>query len=407
MNVKSGSQSRIDIYIQISFHQLRFEKTPAGFKAKYTLAYIIKKEKGDIVQTRDGDREITTGTYEESVSSRFDGTLQSFILDPGRYAVEIISTDNNSALRYRYNEQINVRGFNSSGFKASDMLFLDTVIANARSISLTPIVPSAVSTAGGSLGIFQELYNVTKGDTVRVIQTYSAVPTFPNDSVNFNYFTPPYKTGQHLCDMEYSDMYFIQDSSLIIEKEGTEQLIQFYPPLRPGSSLAERLVIRGNDTLRFHQAFFRHIQSAGSIVPMDELTDAMRYIMREEEYDTLLTTKKNISSVPAFWQDRGGRQRMVEFQKRVSEADKLFTSCIEGSRTPMGISYIVCGTPDYVDCRSPYFENWYYTVGERSYAIQFRRTNERDDMAAFALVPFSVNEQLWQYYIDQWRKKSR
>jgi GWxTD domain-containing protein len=202
-------------------------------------------------------------------------------------------------------------------------------------------------------------------------------------------------------------MYFIQDSSLIIEKEGTEQLIQFYPPLRPGSSLAERLVIRGNDTLRFHQAFFRQIQSAGSIVPMDELTDAMRYIMREEEYDTLLTTKKNISSVPAFWQDRGGRQRMVEFQKRVSEADKLFTSCIEGSRTPMGISYIVCGTPDYVDCRSPYFENWYYTVGERSYAIQFRRTNERDDMAAFALVPFSVNEQLWQYYIDQWRKKSR
>lgn len=406
MNVKSGSQSRIDIYIQMSFRQLRFEKTSSGFKAKYTLAYIIKKENGEIVQTKDIDREIITGTYEESVSNRYDGTLQSVRLGPGRYSVEIISTDNNSSLHYRYGEQVTVRSFTNKEFDASDVLFLDTVIVNARSISMTPIVPSAFSTESGSLGIFQELYNAAMGDTVRVIQTYSAIPEVTNDSENFNYFTPPYKTGQRLCSMKYSDTYYRQDSLLVIGKGGTDQLIQFYLPLRPGSSLAARKVIRGYDTLCFRQLFFRHTQSGGATVSADELTDAMRYIMREEEYDTLLSNGKNISSVSAFWRERGGRQRMAEFQKKISEADKLFTSCVEGSRTPMGISYIVCGAPDYVDCRNPYVETWYYTVSERSYALQFRRSNESDDPPVFELVPFSVNDQLWQYYIDLWRKKS-
>ncbi len=406
MNVKSGEGSRIDVYTQVPLNKLRFEKTANGFKTTYTLAYVFRNSENEVVQSRDVDRAIETKTYDESVSNRFDPMMQSFILAPGEYYLEMISTDNVSKLQYRFMNRITAKDFSLSVFCASTELFLDTIVADAKGISLHPIIPSSISMMQHSIGVFQEIYNVRQGDTVTIEESYSTYSEEKEKKTDFMYFSPPYQSPHRGCVEKYSEEYYRNDSVFVIQKNGVQPIIQFFPLPRRGSTQLTRKIISGSDTVVTIRRVFLGKLHPGLDVAQDEITDAMRYIMKEEEYDSMMavSNEKLTAAIANFWELHGGRQRLKDFERKISEANSLFPSCIEGSRTPMGILYIICGAPDYVDCRGGYYENWYYNTGEKSFGIQFRREGEDDDHN-FALVPFSINDMMWQYFIDRWRSK--
>jgi GWxTD domain-containing protein len=160
-----------------------------------------------------------------------------------------------------------------------------------------------------------------------------------------------------------------------------------------------------SDTIRFSENYFLRNYVLPTALSLQEITFVMRYILREEEYDSISIGEgeERNKRINQFWESRGGFDKRKEFEQRIVEANLLFTECATGSETPMGIVYIICGTPDYVECRGGIMETWYYNFGERSFPIQFRRENE--NIAYYTLLPFSVNDSLWQYYIDRWRRK--
>lgn len=412
MNVDAHGQSRLDLYLQMPYKKLRFQLNDFLYRASFSYAFLIRNVHGEIIQTKEIDRAVTVRTYEESVSLRSDFYLHTFLLPPATYTVEIISRDNLSRQRYRVVQTVDAKNFTDSTIAASTVLLLDTVAYDAKGVVLRPVLPDFVSLLSGSMGTFQEIYNIRAGDTLRVSTRYYRLKTMPKENEKkFSYWLPPYRIDDEECTATGKELYLSCDSTLVVQQNGTLQFIQLCQPLRIGKTIIQRSIVRHSaaqvDSVFTEFSLFRK-DSSGKLSPsQDEVLAAMRYILRESEYDSLQTLFGDDRSkkISEFWSIRGGRQRRFDFEKRVYEADQFFTTCMEGSRTPMGIVYIICGIPDYVDCRSDLFETWYYTLGERTYSVQFRVVGDRNQKTYFELTPFSVNELFWQYHIDQWRKK--
>lgn len=413
MNVDAHGQSRLDLYLQMPYKKLRFQMDGFQYSASFSYLFLVRDSKGEIIQTKEIDRAVTVRTYEESVSLRSDFYLQTFLLPPATYTVEVISRDNLSQQRYRIVQTIEAKNFSNSTVSASTILLLDTIAYDAKGVVLRPILPEYVSLLSGSIGTFQEIYNIRAGDTLVISTRYCRLKQPREDErKKFTYWLPPYRIDDTNCIAENEEVYASCDSTFIATRDGTLQFIQLCQPLHVGKTIVHRFIVRRSagrvDSVSTEFSLFRKDSSSKLSPSQDEILAAMRYILREPEYDSLVTISGNerLKKITEFWSVRGGSQRRFDFEKRVYEADQFFTTCMEGSRTPMGIVYIICGVPDYVDCRSDLYETWYYTLGERTYSVQFRAAGNRNRKAYFELNPFSVNELFWQYHIDQWRKKN-
>ncbi|MFA5833694.1 MAG: GWxTD domain-containing protein [Bacteroidota bacterium] len=410
MNVRADNMSRGDVYIQTPYTNLRFEKVLEGFKASYTLAFVVRDVHNDIVQTKEVERPISVKTYEETISRRFDSYLQSLILVPGDYTIEIISTDNLSRLRYKLKEKITAKNYANEKNFTSSVLFLNTMLSNEHGITIRPILPASLSLLTDSVGMFQELYHLQQGDTIQITESYRTSRADALEGRSISYMQPPYRIGLDDCERSLDSVYYKQDSIFIAGKSGTLQLIQFYTLPMVGGTAIDRVVkIKRKEMLDSSVTtlnVFRRDSRFLTSLSVNEVTSAMRYIMRQEEYDSLMHREKEEQNafMNTFWENRGGFVRRTEFERKVAEANGLFTSCIDGSRTAMGIVYILCGTPDYIDCRGTYIETWVYNIGDRAFSIQFRRVSERSQL--YEMTPFSVNEAVWQYFVDRWRRKT-
>ena len=409
MNVRSDEQSRVDIYTQMQYKNIRFEKSNGGFKASYTLTAVIRNSKGEIIQSKEVDCPIETRTYEETVSPRFDSRLQSIVLPPSDYSLEITAVDNLSHLRFSHVEKLSAKNYSDSSTIASGILFLNTMVHDEKGITIRPILPSSISLLSDSIGIFQELYNIGANDTIHIAEIYRTPRNSFNEDRSFNYLMPPYKTPLAKCENRSDSVYLMKDSLFIASQSGTLQTFQFYPLPSVGGTTIERTIsVRNNtkrDSLSFIKNVFRRDKRFLNALSSEEILSAMRYILMEREYDSLAGAvgQDQMVKINSFWDHRGGVERRTEFERKIAEANMLFTSCVDGSRTAMGIVYIVCGTPDYIDCRGSFIETWLYNIGERAYPIEFRRENEQT--VSFEIAPFSINDIVWQYFIDRWRRK--
>jgi GWxTD domain-containing protein len=411
MNVAAPAQSRIDVYLQMPYKKLRFQKEDFQYNASYSYTMLVRDENNELVQTKEVDRTVTVRTYEESVSLRSDFYLQTLLLPAGSYKLEVQAHDNLSQLVYRAVQPLNVKNFSGLLRSASTVLFLDTMTYDAKGISLRPVLPDYISAVSGSLGTFQEVYHIQAGDTLTVTTQYFRIGKGNKEKEKFSYRLPPYRVDDARCAEKKRELYFSHDSIFVSPQSGTVQFILSHQLPQVGLTLVKRIVIvhspSGSDTTTSSFSLFRRDPSYKFIPSPDEILSALRYITREEEYDSLAAAsdEERMKKISEFWNDHGGSQRQFDFEKRVQEANQFFTTCTDGSRTPMGIVYIICGVPDYVDCRSPLTEQWYYTLGEQTFAVQFRRSTEDTQSPYFEVVPFSVNDTFWQYCIDQWRRK--
>jgi GWxTD domain-containing protein len=411
MNVRSDDKSRLDLYLQMPYSHIRFEKTIDGFRASYGITVIIKDEEHQIVQTKEAERVIEVKSYEETVSSRFDFFLQSFTLEPNSYAIEILSFDNLSKLQYRYRETIVAKNYSSPQFSASTELLLDTILTDERGITLRPVLPSSISMLKSSIGVFQEIYHTQPGDSVTVSVLYLQNRKKEDSERHDYYLVPPYKLGNIECKKYDDSIYFHSDSTFVVTNEKIVRLFQFYPLPAIGSTIVKRTLkfrnANGIDSVSSTRQLFRRDYQHFSIPTVDEILSSMRYILRDDEYDTIAVgnDEEKMKRLNAFWEKQGSYLGRSDFERRVHEANTMFSSCVDGSKTPMGIVYIICGVPDYIECRNPLTENWYYNIGERTFSIQFRQVRTDNINQYYELVPFSINETVWQYFVNKWRKR--
>jgi len=409
MTVRLNELSRVDIYYQMPYTHLRFERTSDGFKGSYTIAFVLRDDAGTVVQTKEADRKIIVQTYDETVSLRSDFHFQSFLVPSGSYTVEMLATDHLSNLQYRQKKVFIAEDFASTAPSISSVLYLDTLIAENNGIALRPVLPSSLSILDESIGMFQEVYQLLPGDSIDIAVSYTRSSDQKSTVKDFGYLMPPYKiSATEYCE-PFDSLYYRHDSLVIATHQGSLQLFQFYPlPAIGGTHIVRHITIRRSGTeisKKYEENVFRRKKEYRTSLSYEEIIAAIRYIVREEEYDSLIAGAEHdrFRRIIRFWETHGGEERRLEFERRIKDANTIFTSCINGGQTAMGIVYIVCGMPDAVDCRASYNETWLYTIGDRVFTIPFRRENERTQN--YELIPFSIRDNLWQYFVDRWRRK--
>jgi GWxTD domain-containing protein len=409
MNVRGNDKSRIDVYTQLPYWNIRFQKKGDVYSASYTMKIIIRDSSGAIVRTTDADRPIEAGTYEISVSRRYDLFLQSFQFEPGRYTFEIESFDNLSKYRSRTVTSVIAADLSTGTVRAGSPLFLNTMRSSESGITLRPVLPSDLSALNDSIGIFQEIYNCSLNDTIRIIQQFIGPQEFPGTEPAYPRMMPPYRMSTTSCATEAGVPYFSAETLFTVKNEGTVRSILFYPLPSAGHSLLRRHIIvthnGRNDTLSGTTGLFRREKRAMNTIALSEEIAVLRFIIQKEMFDSLIigdAISRN-REIAEFWEERGGTERRKEFLRRIAEANMLFTGCTDGSKTPMGIISVICGTPDLIECNGDYAETWYYTIGERSYPVQFRKIEGAEPL--YEIEPFSMSDVLWQYSLDLWRRK--
>jgi GWxTD domain-containing protein len=409
MHARSDSMNRSDIYIQMPFHQVRFERTAEGFKASYSMTFIIRNKLNDIVQTKEVERHLTVRSFEESVSNRFDVHFQSFALPSGEYTADISAVDELSKLRYRSVQPLQVPDLSEAGERVSSILFTDRIQTGEKGISLRPVLPSSIAMLKDSLGLFQMIYRLRTGDTVIVADQYFRRRIVLEEDDGGSFMQPPYAQSSNHCHQPMDSLYYHADSTVTVGRSGDLQLVVTRPLPESGSSqLVRTVIVRSGDradTSIFRQSIFIRDYRLRNALTLDEVVSAMRFVLRQEEYDSIRTATgaHREEHIRAFWSIRGGNERRAEFERKVIEANTMFTSCVDGAGTAMGAVYYICGVPDFIECRGKYAETWYYNIGDRAYPFEFRR--ESDENHYYELSPFSVNEYVWQYFVDRWRKR--
>ena len=116
------------------------------------------------------------------------------------------------------------------------------------------------------------------------------------------------------------------------------------------------------------------------------------------------------AELDAFWLEVGGsperaRGLIRAFYNRVQDANRAFTSYMEGWKTDRGMIYLVMGQPISI-YRDAETEQWTYSglVGFPDILFIFRKMNNPFSNNDYALIRQPVYENVWYLAVDHWRQ---
>ena len=141
-----------------------------------------------------------------------------------------------------------------------------------------------------------------------------------------------------------------------------------------------------------------------------QLLEATRYLTTRKEYERLKAMEDKKKAVDQFWVETGGnyeRARMLirAYYNRVQEANKLYTSYLEGWKTDRGMIHMIFGRPQSI-YRDEETEQWSYNgiPGFPEMIFVFRKMNNPFSNNDYALIRQPAYENVWFMAVDQWRQ---
>lgn len=142
----------------------------------------------------------------------------------------------------------------------------------------------------------------------------------------------------------------------------------------------------------------------------EQLIEATRYLTTRKEYGHLMTTENKKAELDALWLAIGGspdraRGLIRAYYNRVQDANRVFTSYMEGWKTDRGMIFIILGEPLSI-YRDDETEQWTYTglPGFPDLLFIFRKMNNPFTNNDYALIRQPVYENVWYLAVDQWRQ---
>lgn len=136
----------------------------------------------------------------------------------------------------------------------------------------------------------------------------------------------------------------------------------------------------------------------------------LRYLTSKSEYDDLILSKKKKEAVDKFWLTTAGNEdrakEMIQlYYNRVKEANRFFTSYLEGWKTDMGIIYIIYGPPNVVS-RGKDIENWVYGEDRNLLSITFSFVKVENPFTDndYSLSRSPAYKDGWYIAVDNWRR---
>lgn len=211
---------------------------------------------------------------------------------------------------------------------------------------------------------------------------------------NFPLAAPPYSFDVH-DDFNYKpDSVFTVDTDDTIPLNFRDEGIYHFQ--------ADTNSHEGMSLFRFKGGF-------PSVTTPEQMMEATRYITSKKEYEELTTSASKKAAVDKFWLDIGGspeRTRLLikKYYSRIKEANRLFTSYMEGWRTDRGMIYLIFGSPNFV-YKSSNSENWIYGQPNNALSLNFffPRVNNPFTDNDFSLSRVPIYESSWFRAVEYWR----
>ncbi|MFH1321611.1 MAG: GWxTD domain-containing protein [Bacteroidota bacterium] len=240
------------------------------------------------------------------------------------------------------------------------------------------------------------------------LKSYNTFTIRSNDNDISKLFMSYYSQDFNIAHPPFS----VQDQNSLRLKPDSTFSIQ----LRGSTKTALKLQKRGiyhfqtDSIIRDGLTLFKYYDDFPKVTSPEHLIEPLCYITTKQEYQELILHKNKKLAVDDFWlkitgnPDRG-KKIIHEFYNRIQDANKYFSSYLEGWKTDRGMIYIIYGLPDVVYKTSSY-ENWVYGEEGNQMSLNFTFTKVRNPLTDndYSLNRSLIYKNSWYMAVDAWRQ---
>jgi len=356
-----NGQSRVDVFIQVPFAAVQFERTSTGFEGGYSVTVSIYMEDGETLYLEKmWNEKISVKSFgESSAKENFNLSYRSFKLTPGKYFIKTTVTDRDSRKEYSSKNNYNMREFLPKPSISDIMLIAQMTIVEGNN-RIIPNVSRNVSENKKEINIFFEIYSDSStNNNIEYVITNKDNKILYEDS------------GKQLINKGKTQVFYtISDSTLL-------NLGKYI--------LTVRLKDNNENILAStSKAFYsRWIGLPATVDNIDKAIDQLIYIANPDEIEYMENGKDEGEKTKRFieyWKTKDpspGNEENEVFQEyfgRVNFANEQFSHYREGWQSDRGMVFIILGPPNNVD-RHPFeydtkpYEIWEYYEINRSFTF--------------------------------------
>jgi len=354
-------QTRVDIFIQVPFAAVQFERTSAGFEGGYSVTVSIYMEDEETLYIEKlWNEKISAKSFNESsAKENFNLSYRSLKLKPGKYFIKTTVMDRDSRKEYFSNNFYNVKDFLPKPSISDIMLIAQMTNVEGKN-KIVPNVSRNVSENKNEINIFFEIYSDSSTD----------------------------------CQIEY----FItnKDKKILYERSGKQSMNEgktqvFYTfsdstLLNIGNYILTVRLKDANENILASTSktfYSRWVGLPATVDNIDKAIDQMIYIANPNEIEYMENGKDEKEKTKRFveyWKTKdpspGNEENEVfqEYYGRVNFANEQFSHYREGWQSDRGMVFIILGPPNNVD-RHPFeydskpYEIWQYYEINRSFTF--------------------------------------
>ena len=224
-----------------------------------------------------------------------------------------------------------------------------------------------------------------------------------NNAVFFRYYNRTFSIAAPPFASVNTKPFNYTPDTTIIKKLNNEGKTNFSPPENGF------IHIQTDTSTKVGSTIFKYDVNFPSIKTIDGLITPLRYICSTAEYNQLLESETPKKSVDEFWlskasSDERARELIKQYYNRVEQANKHFSSHIEGWKTDRGMISIIYGPPTLVR-KTGRSETWIYGEENNLIALNFI-FNQKDNPFSnndYKLQRSSTYKTAWYRAVDTWR----
>ncbi|MFN0158076.1 MAG: GWxTD domain-containing protein [Bacteroidota bacterium] len=362
--VPGSSQSRLDVFVQVSYENLAFVLKDDQYTASYEMTIAVHDSTQRLVSEKLWTENVKATSFDESVSPQAHSLSQrSFELAPGKYYINTILRDNETKIAKRLVREIRVPEFAHQQFALSDIMLVRKITTSGERRSIVPSVSPNVGNLTDGFYLFFEAYNEIKEDSIK----FRSVVLDEKKEVKLTVDTVQW------IAMGRNQVFVKMDNSQLPIGDYT---VFVQPFLVKGDSLVTSTSLA--TTSRAFVIRWRGLPRG--VNSLDVAVEQLSYIAKEKELDHIKeakTPEEKQRRFIEFWKTKDTNpnttrnEKMEEHYARVEYANKQFKHYVDGWRTDMGMVYIMFGSPNNVD-RHPFdidskpYEVWsYYDINHQ------------------------------------------
>lgn len=351
--------SRVDVYVAVPFEALQFQEYQSLYMAKYRCRLLFRDTVGRPYLDTTITRSLQVSDYR--VSRGLEGSvhyvLQTFVLKPGPYKVEVSIADIFSRRTAQVQSSINVPNYEKERPLLSSLILAHRIEQTNDVYRISPLVGRRIRDDSQPHFIVFEAYPASWPQRVvfrwRITNTLGDEITGGTKSAVLpderNQLYIPFK----LLEKPRSGVY-----KLVLE------MIEDDPSNQNPTTLASNSL----------ELFIPRTSATDGVKDLAMAIRQLRYVATQEQLSHILEGTTDLEKqvrFDEFWKEldptpgTAANEAFEEYYQRIEKANLLYRSTMEGWMTDRGMVYVINGTPINVERfqsaegRST-FERWMY-----------------------------------------------